>query len=99
VIDVEYIGKEANQWEEQFFLGETPEAQIEYDRHPDQREILITILTKAARTHGMENLARAAHLSRKQLHSILSGAPQPKRRTVIRLCKALVELQCQTRTF
>lgn len=30
VVDVEYIGKEANRWEEQYFLGEAPEAQIEY---------------------------------------------------------------------
>src|SRR6266566_3593276 len=29
-VAVEYIGKEANRWEEQFYLGEIPSAQIEY---------------------------------------------------------------------
>jgi hypothetical protein len=48
VIDVEYIGKEANRWEEQFLLGETPDAQIEYGRQPDQQETLIAILTKVS---------------------------------------------------
>ena len=33
-VALEYIGKEANRWEEQFYLGEIPGAQIEYGFMP-----------------------------------------------------------------
>jgi DNA-binding phage protein len=92
-VAVEYIGKEANRLEEQFFLGEMPEAQIEYGRHPDSRRQLLTIIRQSANRYGMEVLADAAGISRQQLHSILSMGGIPKRDTALRLCGAIARLR------
>lgn len=89
VIGIEYIGKEANRFEEQFFLGEMPEAQIEYGLHPEGHRRLIAALTEAARIFGTERLANEANVSRQQLHAILHCGALPKRATVVRLCRAL----------
>jgi hypothetical protein len=88
-IAVEYIGKESNRWEEQFFLGETTEALIEYGLHPDGHQRLIGMLTEAAGAYGMEKLASAADLSRQQLHAIIKCKARSKRSTIIRLCWAI----------
>jgi hypothetical protein len=89
VIDVEYIGKEANRWEEQLSLGAIPEAQIEYGRHPDCYRRLIVVLIDAAKKFGMSRLADTADMSRQQLHAIMYCDAHPKRATVIRLCRAV----------
>jgi len=39
IAGVRYIGKEANRWEEQFYLGYDPETQIEYDGGPEVIEL------------------------------------------------------------
>jgi DNA-binding phage protein len=92
-IAVEYIGKEANRFEEQYYLGELPEAQIEYGRHHVGQEQLKAQVGKAARRYGMETLASAAGISRQQLHSILSRNAIPKRDTAMRLCAAMAKLR------
>jgi DNA-binding phage protein len=91
-IGVEYIGKEANRLEEQFFLGESLEAHIEYGGHPEGQQRLMRTLVGAARSYGIGNIAKAAQISRQQLHAILSGDAEPKRKTVARLNLALVSL-------
>ena len=91
-IDVEYIGKEANRWEEQFFLGEAPAAHIEYGRHPDCHGRLIAVLIDAAKRFSMSRLAEAANMSRQQLHAIMYCGAQPKRGTIIQLCRAIKSL-------
>jgi DNA-binding phage protein len=97
VIAVDYIGKEANRWEEQYFLGEMPEAQIEYGLHPEGHQQLIAILSDAAKGHGMGALAEKAGLSRQQLHAILFCGAQPKRGTITGLCKAIRLLSLPSR--
>jgi len=92
VIDVEYIGKEANRWEEQFFLGEVPEAQIQYGRHPDGHQRLLAVLTEAVKEFGMSGVAAEARMSRQQLHAIICCGALPKRGTIIRLCRAIAFL-------
>lgn len=91
-IALEYIGKEANRLEERFFLGELPEAQIEYGRHPGDQQRLMTIITQATKSYGIGNIAREAQMSRQQLHAILSGESLPKRKTVLQLNRAIASL-------
>jgi hypothetical protein len=88
-IAIEYIGKEANRWEEQYFLGKMPDAQIEYGLHPKSQQRFIASLKETARTHGAGALADKAGISRQQLHAIMNCGTRPKRRTIIRLGAAL----------
>jgi hypothetical protein len=47
------LGKEANRWEEQLYLGENPEAQIEYGTAPqDQERAWGSLLRKWPTVHG-----------------------------------------------
>lgn len=94
-IAIEYIGKEANRWEEQFYLGELPEAHVEYGRHPGSRERLMQMLRAAAGKFGIGALAQAAQLSRQQLHTLLKTHVVSKPRTIMRLCRALVILETE----
>ena len=48
----EHIGKEANRWEEQFYLGEDSEAQIVYGTTPEDRERLRGGVLRAGRRFG-----------------------------------------------
>jgi hypothetical protein len=98
VISVEYIGKEANRLEEQFFLGEMPDAQIEYGHHPEGYVRFIAVLLETGKAYGMERLATEAGLSRQQLHAILYCGAQPKRGTIVRLCRAIKLLKRETPT-
>jgi DNA-binding phage protein len=92
-IAIEYIGKEANRLEEQYYLGELPDAQIEYGGHPIGQKQLIACLKQWVEEHGMETLASAAGISRQQLHAILSRGAIPKRVTILRLCSAIARLR------
>ncbi len=95
VVDIEYIGKEANRWEEQYFLGEVPEAQIEYGRKLAGNARLNSILKNAVDEFGIGAVANEARLSRQQLHSILAEGAMPRRGTVARLCRAVMVLRQQ----
>lgn len=49
-----FIGKEADRWEEQFYLGLDPEAQIKYGRCEVSGEQLRACLRQAVKLHGNE---------------------------------------------
>ena len=81
-VAVEYIGKEANRWEDQFYLGEMPEAQIEYGTSPKGKRQLVKLIGKAARKFGKSTLAETAGLSRQQLSAVLASNSQPRPQTI-----------------
>jgi len=92
-VNIEYIGKEANRWEEQFFLGEAADAQIEYGGHPEGKVKFFGFISKAAKTFGMSELARLSRLSRQQLTTLVGEKAQPRSQTVARLVCAIMELE------
>ena len=92
-VAVEYIGKEANRWEEQFFLGAAPEAQIEYGNSPAARKAILKVIKRAARKFGMTALADAAQLSRQQLTTLIGKKGNPRPATIVRLMRAVAELE------
>jgi hypothetical protein len=67
------IGKEANRWEEQFYLGVEAEAQAEYGIAPKHRENLTAQLTALAAVMGHKRLAHAIGMSRRHLSNLLRG--------------------------
>jgi DNA-binding phage protein len=95
VAGVRYIGKEANRWEEQFYLGYDPETQIEYDMGEGGSEVLLARVCEAERTHGQRNLAKTAGVAREQLRAILKGEAQPRLSTVAKLLRAISLLEAQ----
>ena len=70
---IHLIGKEANRWEEQFFLGLDPEAQTEYGLAIADRERLLAAIWEAIATIGMGKFATVTQWSRRHLCDILAG--------------------------
>lgn len=71
---VQYIGKEANRWEDQAYLGEIPDAQINYGVDPGGAAALVKILKESADRHGyVSRLAREADVNRKTAVLVISG--------------------------
>jgi plasmid maintenance system antidote protein VapI len=66
---INYIGKEANRWEEQFFLGVDEDAAIEYGADP--RAALFDELRLAISKFGKQQLASCIGVSRNSLTKIL----------------------------
>ena len=92
VAGVRYIGKEANRWEEQFYLGYDPETQIEYEAGKKRTEQLRATFRAAASRFGQRHFAAAAGVSREQLRAILHREAEPRRQTVTKLLRAITAL-------
>jgi hypothetical protein len=86
---IRYIGKEANRWEEQFYLGYDPETQIEYEAGKDGAEQLRATFCEAASRFGQRRFAAAAGVSREQLRAIIEGRAKPRKQTVKLLLQAI----------
>lgn len=70
---VEHIGKEANRWEEQFHLGEDPQAQIVYGQSERQQRRLERQVREAIRRRGVRRVAKESGLSVGLVSGIASG--------------------------
>lgn len=94
---VEYIGKEANRWEEQAHLGEIPEAQIIYGVDSGGAAALVKALQQAAKTHGyVTRLARIANVNRKTADLVVKGKSK-KRDLLAKLFEAHRVLETRDR--
>lgn len=91
-VAVEHIGKEANRWEEKFFLGELTEAQIEYGMSAPERRRVVNLVTKAAKEFDQTALAETAGISRQHFVEILAGNATPKNATLRALLDAVKAL-------
>ena len=92
---IEHIGKEANRWEEQLYLGENPEAQIEYGVSPEQKERIRGSTLTLCRPFGPAKLARQAGLSVGDVSDILSGKRNPRVEIWLKLMQAAQALEAQ----
>lgn len=77
VIAIRNIGKEANRWEEQFYLGVDQDAQIDYGVAPGGRASLIRMFRKAAKNLGQRKLAERLGISRQTLAKLLRKRSAP----------------------
>jgi DNA-binding phage protein len=92
-VAVEYIGKEANRLEEQFYLGEIPEAAINYGMGETSRLKVLQMLAQASRIFGRSALAETTGITRQELSAILSQLAVPRMRTLKALLQACAGLQ------
>jgi hypothetical protein len=87
------IGKEANRWEEQFFLGEDPQAQIVYGQSCRDRQRLRQELRAEIEQWGVRHLSRESGLSLGLLSGIKNGTKTLSARSTGRLMEALARLR------
>lgn len=92
---IKYIGKEANRWEEQLYLGENPEAQIEYGVSPELKERIRGTTLNLCRSFGLAKLARQAGLSVGDVSDILSGKRNPRVEIWLKLMRAAQDSEAQ----
>jgi len=95
-VAVEYIGKEANRLEEQFYLGEIPEAAINYGTSEESRAQIARVLAQASRKFGQSVLAEKAGITRQELGAILKDKTKPRAQTIKLLMNAARELQSKS---
>lgn len=80
--EILHIGKEANRWEEQFYLGADPEAQIVYGTPPEDDERLRGSVLKGIRQFGVRKVSRESGVSVGTVSEIKCGKGKPKRETL-----------------
>ena len=67
VKSIQHIGKEANKWEEQFFTGFNPDAQIEYGMCAEQKTEIIEAVLQAIKRYGISPMAQISKLSQRHI--------------------------------
>lgn len=87
------IGKEANRWEEQSYVGAyEPEPELEYGTAPDERRQTLGAACKAADEFGQRALARAAGISLQQVSAVLNNSVTPSMSTLNKLKRGVTIL-------
>jgi len=86
VTGINHIGKEANRWEEQHYLGADPEAQIEYGVDPAGAESALHAI-RSSRI-SQRRLAAESGISLRQISAILTAKAVPRASTLARLLAA-----------
>ena len=82
---IQYIGKEANKWEEQYILGYDVESQIEYGTTEKSLKVIID----AIKQHGFKVVSQASKLSIRHLHNIYHEKTALSKKTSGTLLKAI----------
>ena len=97
VSGVAYIGKEANRWGEQSYLGIDPEAEITYGAAPKERDAQLARLRGVADRHGLSKLAREAGVSRQHLSAVLAGDAVASDKLLAKLSRGAAALELGAR--
>jgi hypothetical protein len=67
VKSIQHIGKEANKWEEQFFTGLNPDAQIEYGMCAKEKTEMLETVLQAIKRYGAKPMADISKLSQRHI--------------------------------
>lgn len=71
--EIQYIGKESNKWEEQFYFGFDPEEEIRYGARPVTRKSLARKVRKIVDTLGLRAAAKEFGICRGKLSKLLKN--------------------------
>ena len=85
---VVHIGKEANRWEERFFLGDDPDAEVVYGQPDEHAERERAEIIEAIRRRGVRRVARESGLSVGLVSGIAQGRRPISARTMSRFRSA-----------
>jgi len=94
---IQYIGKEANKWEQQYHLGLDSGAQVEYGASPEETDRMSDTIIEAARTFGRSRLAVAAGMSPREVSTIVRETSEPSQGALTALCQAARALEVAER--
>jgi transcriptional regulator with XRE-family HTH domain len=97
-IRVEYIGKESNRWEEQYYLGLDEGADIPYGPNPNAPSTHAAELKSLVEEFGERTVARQINVSRNTLRRILSGGNRSPARRMLRQIAAATHALSAERT-
>jgi hypothetical protein len=89
-IAIEHIGKEADRWEEQFYLGLDGDAQIEYGTAADLVAIIRNKLTNLQNKMSMRRLADITGISRNHISAFQKGKVMLSTSQIGRLASTLL---------
>ncbi len=92
---IQYIGKEANRWEERMHTGEDPDAVIRYGVAGGSLDQLREQVATACSKFGVRRVARAAGFSHSTVLRFLAGESELQAATVSRLQVAIAQLSSQ----
>jgi transposase-like protein len=84
VVRVEFIGKESNRWEEQYYLGLDEGADIPYGPNPEAPSTHAAELKSLVEEFGERAVTRQINVSRNTLRRILSGGNRSPSRRMLR---------------
>jgi hypothetical protein len=73
VSSIRNIGKEANHWEEQFYLGADEGEQIDYGLAPSDLTKSLAMLRSEITATGQRKVARGSGISRRTLSRLMQG--------------------------
>jgi hypothetical protein len=91
--DIHYIGKEANELEEQVFIGFDPEAQPEYGMEADAYSNLLARVNEFLKSHRLTDVSAAVGVSAQYLRRIRDGAPNVRVEILKRIESAMPRLE------
>jgi transcriptional regulator with XRE-family HTH domain len=94
---VEQIGKEANRWEEQYYLGLDFDALTEYGTSPEDSERAINAVAQAAKKYGQRALAKAAKVSLREVSSAVHTEQELTPTTLGTFSRAVARLEAADR--
>jgi hypothetical protein len=85
VISIRHIGKEADRWEEQFYLGADEGAEIDYGSNLEDAATLVRSLRKTAKVLGQRALAQKSRIPQQSLSRWLRLKPSKMSARIMRL--------------
>ncbi len=98
VAGIEHIGKEAERWEEQFYIGLDPQAQIVYGDAAEARHVRLNDLIRDGERFGRRRLAQVSGVSVGEVSMLLRGLKKPGPGVVGRLLIGIRELEKEDHT-
>jgi len=93
VKSIQHIGKEANKWEEQFFTGFDPDAQIEYGMCAEQKAKMIKAVLQAIEKYGIKPMADISKLSSRHILNIHKDKTNLSENALLKLYTAAKTLE------
>ena len=92
VTSTEHIGKEANRWEEQWYLGLDKDAQIIYGMSPKELEAQWNAFMNECQNYSLHKIAKASELDVALVSRLITGKVKPTRQTLMKLQDGIISL-------